>query len=220
MLCLCIDCRQRTPGGDIRHISIHNRGCHYLITEILSPHQLRIRLSVAFCYKTFYRFIVGSGCRVLIDIAVQIILSHRLQGGFHPLGLKHVLHGQRIVAVFNSHRVLNQVHISRRGITAGQIHRNYIRLLFLYQLQPWLQILQAVDLVYRNLIFVNIFFCKYPHRHAANFFFTGNAVGLSLYLCSLPETFVNIFIHLRIFDIIVDLQERAFIGVLKIIIGP
>ena len=77
-----------------------------------------------------------------------------------------------------------------------------------------------MDLVYRNLIFVHILLRKYPHGHTSDFLLAGYAVSLALYLCSLPETLVDVLVHLGIFDIVVNLKEGSLIGILQIVIRP
>ena len=77
-----------------------------------------------------------------------------------------------------------------------------------------------MDFFYRNVIFVYIFLGKYPHGHTSDFLLAGHAVSLTLNLCSLPESFVNVLVHLGILNILVDLKKCPFIGVLEIVIRP
>ena len=107
MLCLRVDGSERAPGGKVRHIGVHNRSGYHLVAKVLSPYQFRIGLAVSLCHKTLHGFVVGSGGRVLVDIAFQIILSHCLKGGFHFFRFKYVLNRKGFVAVLDSHRVLD-----------------------------------------------------------------------------------------------------------------
>ena len=77
-----------------------------------------------------------------------------------------------------------------------------------------------MDLVYRDIVFVDIFFGKYPHRHTSDLLLARNTVGLPLYLRRFPEPLVDILVHIRVLDIVVDLKERSLIGILEIVVGP
>ncbi len=220
MLCLGVDCGQRAAGGYVGHIGIHDRTCHDLITKVLAPYQLGVRLSVALRHETLDGFVIR-GCRsILVDITCLIIFPHSLKGRLHLLRLKYILNRKRVVAVLDPHRILDQIHVDRRGITACEIHRHHVWFLLLDKLKPRLQILQTVDLLYRNLISVHVLLREYPHRHASDLFLAWNAVGLALYLRRLPETLVDILVHLGILDIIINLKEGPFVSVLQIIVRP
>ena len=145
-----------------------------------------------------------------------------MQGFHHTVCLEYVLYSQAVVAVFNTDGILDLIHISRRCVVLGQVHRHHVRLVFFDELQVWLQIFQGMELLIWNVVFVYILFGKYPHGAAADFLFTGHAVGLSAYFCCFPETGIDAVIHFFSFVLqqVVQFQERALLGILEIIVGP